>query len=126
MSADVEIDALFAEWKAAVASSDPARILALITDDAEFWTHGAPALGGRDAAEALYRDFFKKYELRQDFEEIERIVAGEFAFIRGTESNVLTPKDGGAPVEVKQRAFTILRKEHGRWRFARGMTNRAS
>ena len=119
-----EIDSLFAEWKSAMSSGDIETLLSLITDDAEFWTHGAAAVKGRDAVRTLFVAFFDTVSMRQDFEELERFVAGDFAFVRGFETNFLTPTAGGGPVEVHQRAFMLLRRVDGKWRFARGMTNR--
>ena len=125
MTADDEgIDALFAEWKAAMSSGDIETLLSLITDDAEFWTHGAAAVKGRDQVRALFIAFFDTVQMHQDFEELERVVGEDAAFIRGFETNRLTPRSGGDPVEVRQRAFMLLRRAGGKWLFARGMTNR--
>jgi uncharacterized protein (TIGR02246 family) len=124
MHEDEEIDALFAEWKSAMGRGDAERLLTLIAEDAEFWTQGAAPVKGRDAVRTLFAAFFDTVSMRQDFEEIERVVAGDIAFIRGNETNTLTPRAGGGPVEVHQRAFMLLRRVDGQWRFARGMTNR--
>lgn len=118
------IDALFAEWKTAMANGDVETLLSLITEDAEFWTQGAAPVKGRDNVRALFNAFFKTVSMRQDFEEVERVVDGNIAFVRGFETNALTPRSGGDPVEVRQRAFMLLRRDRDRWRFARGMTNR--
>ena len=60
----------------------------------------------------------------QTFEEIERVISRDIAFVRGMEINVLTPRTGGLATELRQRALTILRLDaDGAWRFARGMTN---
>ena len=119
-----EIDALFAEWKAAMSRGDAERLLTMITEDAEFWTQGAAPVKGRDAVRTLFAAFFDTVSMQQDFEEIERVVSGDIAFIRGYETNFLTPRTGGPPVEVHQRAFMHLRRDDGQWRFSRGMTNR--
>ena len=124
MPADSEIDALFAEWKIAMARGDAEHLLTLIADDGEFWTQGAAPVKGHEAIRALFAAFFGTVSMRQEFQEIERVVAGDVAFIRGIETNTLTPRTGGAPVEVQQRAFMLLRCIDGQWRFARGMTNR--
>ena len=124
MPSDDGIDALFAEWKTAMSGGDVETLLSLITEDAEFWTQGAAPVKGRDSVRALFTAFFGTVSMRQDFAETERVVAGDIAFIRGFETNFLTPASGGDPVEVRQRAFMLLRRGDGKWRFARGMTNR--
>lgn len=86
--------------------------------------HGAPAVKGRDAVRGMYEQFASAYTIEQDFEELERIVAADHAFIRGREHNIVA-KRGSEPVTVLQRAMMLLRRgDDGRWGFARGMTNR--
>lgn len=120
-----EIDELFAAWKDAVARGDIDTLASLMTEDAEFWSRDSPALKGRESSRALYAQFFANFSLQQEFDEVERIVEGGFAFVRGIERNLLTPKSGGAAAEVRQRAFIFLRLDADRhWRFARWMTNR--
>lgn len=109
----------FTAWARAVAASDLDALSELVTADAEFWTHGQPPLTGRDAVRGAFGGFFDAYDARQEL-----IVGSHWALARGTEINSLTPKEGGSPVSVRQRAFSVLRRdEDGRWRFARGMTN---
>jgi uncharacterized protein (TIGR02246 family) len=120
------IDDALRLWKEALASSDATQVAALVTGDAEFWSHGSPAVTGKPAVEALFAKFFDQYAFEQEFEEIERIVSGDVALVRGTETNVLRPRAGGSAVTIAQRAFTVLRRDRdGRWLFARGMTNLA-
>ena len=117
------IDQTFSDWMEAGKRGDVATLVSLITEDAEFWSHGAPALKGREAVTAMFQGFFSGFTIEQSFEALERIVAGDWAFVRGTEHNRVTPR-GGETVEVRQRAFMVLRREpDGRWRYARGMTN---
>src|SRR5215210_3922892 len=69
--------------------------------------------------------FFETYEIHQGFERQEIVVSGDLAFVRGMEINQVVPRDGSLPMEIRQRAFSILfRGPDGVWRFARGMTNR--
>ena len=123
MTSEEEIDRLFFDWTEAGKRGDVAAVVALIAEDAEFWTHGAPAMKGRQAMAAMLEGFFAGFSFEQSFETLERIVVDGWAFVRGIELNRVTPK-GGETVEIRQRAFMVLRRdEDGRWRFARGMTN---
>ena len=123
MTSDEAINRLFFDWMEAGERADIAAVLALITEDAEFWTHGAPAVKGRQAVAAMMEGFFAGFHFEQSFETLERIVLDGWAFVRGIEHNRVTPK-GGETVEIRQRAFMVLRREEdGLWRFARGMTN---
>ena len=64
------------------------------------------------------------YEIEQSFEPEETVVSGAWAFERGLDRMRLTPRGGGAPREIAQRAILILRRsDDGRWRYARGTTN---
>lgn len=120
-----EIAKTFRRWDAAIRAGDVPGLLALVTEDAEFWTSSQPAFKGREALGAVFEPLFQGFDLEQDFECEELIVAGDWAFARGTEINRLTPKGEGDPVRQSQRAFSVLhRGEDGVWRFARGMTNR--
>lgn len=119
-----EIDETLAAWAAALKDGDLEAVASLVTRDAEFWSHGEPPLVGRRALVEAFEPFVEAYVLDQRWDEEERWVGAEWAFIRGTEVNTLTPRDGGDPTVVRQRAFSLLRRgEDGRWRFARGMTN---
>jgi len=117
------IERTLATWAEAIRSGDAKALVSLIAEDAEFWTHGVAPMG-RDAATAAFGPLFANYELEQDFDCLELVVAGEWAFMRGTETNRLKPKAGGDPIVRVQRAFSVLRRDpDGTWRFARGMTN---
>jgi uncharacterized protein (TIGR02246 family) len=121
---EAEIDALFEQWKAAVAARDVEGVAALVADDCEFWSNAAPPMRGKDAVRATLAEFYRRFEHRQEFERHELVVRGDLAFARGIEDNVLHPVDGGAEIRHRQRAFMVIRREaDGRWRFARGMTN---
>jgi uncharacterized protein (TIGR02246 family) len=123
-AASTSIDRTLTEWAQAFERGDSPALTALVTQDAEFWSHGAPPTIGRTQLEGAFDDLFAQFSVVQRFDEIERTVAGDFAILRGEEINTLTPKAGGQPTEYRQRAFSVLRRESdGRWRFWRGMTN---
>ena len=118
------IEELMAHWAVAVEEADLEALGSLVTEDAEFWTHGAAPLVGRRALIAAFEPFLGEFELHQRFDCKELIVAGRWAFMRGTEVNHLSPRNGGDVVVRRQRAFSVLRREtNGKWLFARGMTN---
>lgn len=111
-------------WVAAVAARDTEAITDLLTDDYEVWAHGVAPIHGPQAAVAAMRAALDRFTIEQRFDPIETVVAGDWAFERGTEHMTVTPLAGGAPQTMSQRALLILRRgPDGRWRYARGMTN---
>lgn len=118
------IDRTLSEWSAAFATGDIDSLVSLVIEDAEFWTHGMPAIVGRPALREAFSAFFNAYSAVQVFDERERLIGEGWALLRGVEFNTLTPVGGGDPLEYTQRAMSVLRVDpDGRWRFARGMTN---
>jgi len=118
------INEMLGRWATAIREGDLDEIASLVTEDAEFWTHGQPSLMGREALKQAFEPFFAQFEMHQDFRCEELLVLSDYAFMRGLEVNRLVPRDGGEPMEVRQRAFSLLRRGgDGRWRFARGMSN---
>ena len=113
------------QWRDALRRGDARAAAALVTPDAEFWTHDAPPTRGRDALVAAFDGVFAAYEMDQEFTVEETIACGEWTLLRGMERNVLTEKKSGKRTEIRQRAFSVLHRDaDGRWRFARGITNR--
>lgn len=119
------IETVMADWEIAVLQVDFATLGSLVTADAEFWTHGAEPLVGREALIAVFKPFLAQYEMQQNYDCQELVITGDWAFIRGLEVNELKDRISGEVTISKQRAFSVLKKDdHDQWRFARGMTNR--
>ena len=113
-------------WADAIRRQDIDALARLVALDAEFWTHGAPPLRGRDALAAAFRPLFDRFNMEQEFDCVELILSGNLAILRGTEINRLSDATGGEPRIIRQRAFSVLiRDESGEWLFSRGMTNLA-
>lgn len=112
------------EWAAAIEEGNVEKLASLVTEGAEFWTHGAdPVVGRRQVVEA-FQPVFDRYRMEQRFEQREQRIADDWAFLRGVEINVMVPRGGGQRREIRQRAMSVLQRgSDGRWRFARGMTN---
>jgi uncharacterized protein (TIGR02246 family) len=76
------IDQTFADWTEAGKKGDIEALVSLITEDAEFWTHGAPAVKGREAATAMLQAAFARYALEQRFESHEFSQVTAYAQVR--------------------------------------------
>jgi uncharacterized protein (TIGR02246 family) len=121
-----DVEQLFADWAEAFRRKDAEGLAGMVTEDCEFWTHGAPALRGRDAVVAVLRKAFATSSFEQTWNEIEQLSGDDFIVSVGLETSRITP-DGGEPIVVTQRGWTLARRcDDGRWRFARGTTNRES
>ena len=120
-----EIDQLFADFTEALRRGDCEALAELVTDDAEFWSPGASAVRGRENVRGMLRDACEKYLVERSWDEIERLTGDGFMVSIGIERTRAMPRAGGDAVEIVQRGWTMARRgADGRWRFARGITNR--
>ena len=115
------------EWLAAVSAQDSARLAAMVTEDVVFLPPGYAPIKGRGAVEAMYRSFFPQFSSVRQSVSIEEVgVSGQWAFVWGTETTVLTPKGGGPAIEMLGKGMSILRRQpDGTWKFARAINNAA-
>jgi ketosteroid isomerase-like protein len=124
MTDEEDIMALRDTWVSMVANGHTEALADLVTDDYEVWAHGAPAIRGPHAVVEAMARATAAFQIAQSIDFIETVVSGEWAFQRGIERMILTPRDGGATREMTNRALLILRRgPDGRWRYARGVTN---
>jgi uncharacterized protein (TIGR02246 family) len=120
-----EIDRTREEYAASWTAGDAARISGLYTDDAIVMYPDQPPISGRAAISEYFKGFFTDFEAL-DFQlaSSEIVVAGDFAYDRGTYRWKAKPKKGGAPLDDDGKYLVILRRESdGRWRVARDMVN---
>src|SRR5947208_1085103 len=114
-----DVDQLFADFTDALRRGDCDALADLVTDDAEFWTPGVPAMRGRDHVRVAMREACEKFVVERTWDEIERVAGDDFAVSVGVERTRTTPRGGGEPIEVVQRGWTMARRGvDGRWRFA--------
>jgi uncharacterized protein (TIGR02246 family) len=108
--------------RAAYAASNPDAIAAEYTEDALLMPPDNPSQVGRPAIAAVYRTYFKdfKCDFKSDVQELE--IAGDWAFLRGAFTTVVTPKAGGPQQGGHGKFLVIVRRgADGTWRFARDM-----
>jgi uncharacterized protein (TIGR02246 family) len=80
----------------------------------------ATAIHGKDASVEMMRQFFSKNQLHIEYANAQVQVNQDQAFDRGTYSQTVTPKDGGAPITGKGSYWWFYaRNEDGNWRQTR-------
>ena len=75
----------------------------------------AQAVNGRDASVEMMRQFFSKNELQIEYANTQVQVTYDQAFDRGTYSQTVTPKDGGAPIAGKGSYWWFYTRKDGNW-----------
>ena len=120
------IQAVAAEWIAAVNAGDLARVVAEYTDDAVRMPPGRPAYVGKEAIEEDFRGSFEQFsaEFTWPTEEEEIVVADGWAFHRDNYTARLTPVAGGEVIEVVGKVIVIFQQQpDGSWKHAREIWN---
>ncbi|MDA2931058.1 DUF4440 domain-containing protein [Acidobacteria bacterium AH-259-O06] len=120
--ADAEaIKKLHQEAVAAFNAGDLDALMAFWTDDPVYMPAGVPAVHGKEKI----RDFYTEFKAQANVLSSEEVViAGEWAFERGTFSGAITPKEGSEPVQVSGKFLDIWqRQSDGSWKIARAIWN---
>ena len=93
-------------------------------EDVVLMPPNAPPVVGRAVAVAFMREFLGTFDLQIRYSSDEVQVRGELAFDRGTYSQTLTPRSGGAPIrESGQYLWLYARRPDGSWEFLRVIWN---
>jgi uncharacterized protein (TIGR02246 family) len=117
---------LHAAWAEASRARDLATILELVSDDFVFLVPGAPPFAGKDAVAGVYQQMFARWgdaRIEQSGTIDEIIVSGDVAVWRGRDAIAVTSADGVRLMAASGYAMGVLRREGGRWKFARGINN---
>ena len=113
------IKELIKNYEGALNANDLERILALYGSEPVFMPQHAPALVGRDAVRAGYRQVFDTLELNIAFEILEIHEAGEWAWARTSSAGRARILAAGVEVTEGNNELFIFRNEGGEWRIHR-------
>lgn len=120
------IKELIKGYEIALNANDVEKILALYGSEPVFMPQHAPALVGRDAVRAGYRQVFDTIKLNVAFEVHEIEEAGDWAWVRTSSAGRTRILAAGAEVTEGNNELFIFRREGGEWRIHRYLfaTNR--
>jgi uncharacterized protein (TIGR02246 family) len=120
-----EIDKTRTEYVESWKAGDAERIANLYVDGGIVMYPDHPPVIGHAAIAEYFKGFFAEFDAL-DFQlaSSEIVIAGDWAYDRGTYRWKAKPKKGGAPMDDDGKYLVILRREpDGRWRVARDMDN---
>lgn len=92
-------------WAAAWAAGDAVAIAEFYAEDAVLLPQNQPPIVGKKAIRSGYETVLEQFDVRGGSEVVDLEVGGDWAFMRGTYTTTVTPKEGGPPIE----------KDHGNW-----------
>ena len=109
---------------AAENSGDFAFFTHVAAEDVVLMPPSAPSVVGRAATVAFMQEFLERFDLQIRYSSDEVQVRGDLAFDRGTYSQTVTPRGGGAPIrESGQYLWLYARRADGSWEFLRVIWN---
>lgn len=118
------IRSIMQEAMAAHRAGNSERFADLFTEDGVLLPDGAPAVSGRASIAAWARTFFDAYRSAPTIEPVEIEIAGDWAFAHDAISGSLTPKAGGAAIELNAKEVAVFRRQpDGSWKVARVIFN---
>jgi len=122
-----QINAAKTEFREAYNNGDAARLVAVFHDHAVNMSDALPSRSGVAGKKGLAEraaEVFAGYSVQLVPIIIEIIPCGDKMFDRGWHEFTLTPKEGGAPVRIRQRYMELWAKNTaGEWKILYYMTN---
>ena len=113
------IQELIKTYEVALNGNDLEKILALYGSDPVFMPQHGPALVGRDAVGAGYRQVFETIKLNIKFEVHETEEAGDWAWARTSSAGRTRILAAGVEVTEGNNELFIFRREGADWRIHR-------
>ena len=113
------IKELIKTYETALNANDLEKILALYGSEPVFMPQHAPALVGRDAVRAGYKQVFETLKLNIRFEVYEIEEAGDWAWARTSSAGRTRILAAGVEVTEGNNELFIFRREGGEWRIHR-------
>ena len=123
--ADVEaIERLVKQYEDAVNAADVEAWLKVLTDNAIWMRPGNTSLNGKDALRPWGQEAFDYANLVYAFSTEQIEVAGDWAFLRGSGTVEVTPKDSGQTRHSSYKYIWIMRQQaDGSWKFSHSIWN---
>jgi ketosteroid isomerase-like protein len=109
----------------AINDEDIVALSNLTTDGHIILIPNRPPIVGKAANDAANASAFERFDFDETWTPEETVVAGDWAYQRGTYTTAATPRDGSADRRVMSGSFLRIyqRQTNGEWRMIRDMFN---
>jgi uncharacterized protein (TIGR02246 family) len=101
------------EYAALFAAGDLLRMMSLWTDDVILMPPNEPVLVGKEAARVWHQNILDEFIVQRDYSPDDAQVLGDWAFIRLSARQTMTPKSGGAATETPFKEIVVFKREPG-------------
>ena len=111
-------------YLAAINNEDIAALSALTTEGHIMLMPNRPPLVGKAANDEVNGRVFEQFDFDESWAPVETVVAGDWAYQRGTFTTVATPRAGGQALTFTGNFLRIYQRQpDGSWRMTRDMFN---
>jgi ketosteroid isomerase-like protein len=108
----------------AINDGDIATLSSLTTEDHIMIAPNRPPFVGKAANDAANGRTFRQFDIDETWTPLETVIAGDWAYQRGTYTVTATPKAGGTPRASRGNFLRIYQRQpDGAWRMIRDMFN---
>lgn len=105
-------------YREAFVKSDFIQVVSLYTNNGTHLPANRPTVKGHEQLKKFYEFFFKSFQIKYDFDIVEIVESGDYAFVQTTSTGTVHIIANDEDMPLNNKEVFILKNENGTWKIS--------